>query len=181
MRHCVVPWFVRHCCLSSSLAKTLVSFLHAGIPTIVNSAISLLLLRPSFCGVRLHLSAFTPAAAPSYSLTWLCASWSAGTPQGLTGLHAWWSLSALSRASRTSGITFSAAAHDCSSRVTAPSSLEMVWRYTCGLTFGFFSALELVLPAFEVWTECALWPVSCGLPAQVSDYLSYDQRTSLSR
>ena len=44
----------------------------------------------------------------------------------------------LSRASRTSGITFSAAAHDCSSRVTAPSSLEMVRRYTCGLTFGFF-------------------------------------------
>ena len=60
--------------------------------------------------------------------------------QGSTGLHVWWSLSALSlsRASRTSGITFSAAAHDCSSRVTAPSSLEMVRRYTCGLTFGFF-------------------------------------------
>ena len=58
--------------------------------------------------------------------------------QGLTGLHVWWSLSALARASRTSGITFSAAAHDCSLRVTAPSSLEMVRRYTCGLAFEFF-------------------------------------------
>ena len=65
--------------------------------------------------------------------------------QGSTGLHVWWSLSALFCASRTSGITFSAAAHDCSSRITAPSSLEMVRRYTCGLTFGFFCTLACFL------------------------------------
>ena len=39
-----------------------------------------------FCGtflwVRLALNAFTPAAASSlFFLTWLCASWSAGTPR----------------------------------------------------------------------------------------------------
>ena len=90
-------------------------------------------------------SAFTPAAAPP-PLTWLCASWPAGTPRlrhmrrdrldCMSGSLLALSLS-LTRASRTS-------VHRESLHLL---SLEVVWRYTCGLTFGFFctSALSVLL------------------------------------
>ena len=59
--------------------------MHAGVSTILNFAIrTVFLVRPSS-------SAFTFAAV--LCLTWLCASWSAGTPRLR---HVWWSLLALS-------------------------------------------------------------------------------------
>ena len=44
---------------------TLVSLLHAGVPTFVNSAVN----------------SFFFVFAAVFHLTWLCASWSAGTPR----------------------------------------------------------------------------------------------------
>ena len=70
-----------------------------------------------FCG-----SVFTPAAVSAAFDLALClvVSGHASTQtcaQGSTSLHVWWSLLALilTRASRTSDITFSAAFHECSS------------------------------------------------------------------
>ena len=55
-------------CLSLSCTRS-------ALPTVLNFA------DQSFFWVRLLLSACTPAAALLFSLTWLCASWSAGTPR----------------------------------------------------------------------------------------------------
>ena len=162
MRHCVVPWFVRHCWLSSSLAYTLVSLLHAGVPTIVNSAISLLVLRPSFCWVRLPLSAFTPAAASSSSLTWLYVSWSAGTRR-------------LRHVRKDRPVFMSDGAFLLSlvlhARLASPSRLPLRVFLHFGLSF---------LP-LRYGLSVHFGLLLAGLPAQDSDHLSYDQRTSLSK
>ena len=186
MRHCVVPWFVWHCWLSSSLAS-LVSLLHAGVPTIVNSAMSLLVLRYRLslgeaCSERLHscscfLFFFFDLAlflvVSGHASTQTCA-------QGSTGLHVWWSLSALSRASRTSGITFSAAAHDCFASHCAFISRDgsAVHLWTDVRVFLHFGLSFLPL-RYGLIVHFGL--LLAGLPAQDSDHLSYDQRSSLSR
>ena len=52
----------------SRVLMTLVSLLHAGVPTFANSAVN-------------SLSFFCFVFAAVFHLTWLCASWSAGTPR----------------------------------------------------------------------------------------------------
>ena len=187
MRHCVVPWFFRHCWLSSSLACTLVSLLHAGVPTIANSAISLLVLRPSFCWVRLPLCAFTPAAASSSSLTWFCASWSAGTPR-------------LRHVRKDRPVFMSGGAF-----LLSLSCFTHVWHHLLGCRSQLFIASHCAFisrdgSAVHLWTDVQVFlhfgssflPLRyglsvhfglllAGLPAQDSDHLSYDHRSSLSR
>ena len=187
-RHCVVPSFVWHCWLSSSLAYTLVSLLHAGVSTIVNSAISLLCFAAVFLlgeasFERLHscscfLFFFDLAlclVVSGHATTQTCA-------QGSTGLHVWWSLSALSlvllaRLASPSRLPLTTVHRE----VTAPSSLEMVRRYTCGPTFGFFRHFGLSFLPLRYGLSVYFGLLLAGLPAQDSDHLSYDQRSSLSR
>ena len=70
---CHFHTFLPFTCADGSCVS--LSCTRAAIPTILNFA------DQSFLWVRVPLSAFTPAAALLFSLTWLCASWSAGTPR----------------------------------------------------------------------------------------------------
>ena len=133
---------------------TLVSIVHAGVPTLVNSATSSSCEGSSerlFSGSATLLSDFDLASClvvSGHASTQTCV-------QGSTGLHVWWSLLAhsLTRASRTSGITFFS---------RGGLAVHLWTDVRVFLHFGF------VRPAFEVMTKRAPWPASYGSPSRKS-------------
>ena len=153
MRHCVVLGSSGTAGWSSSLVychcHTLLPFayadvsclclvLHVGVPTLLNSASS------SFTWLRPPQSAFTFAAV--FLLSWLRASWSAGTPR-------------LRRVCTDRQVET-----NCS-----PSCLHHSTLFSRGALHKalhvwtdvrVFLLFTFVRPAFEIWTESAPWTAS---------------------